>query len=59
MLYCNPDHYKCMGYTVDLCDSNYENNFDIAIADISIERDNINSGCVYSDINNIQQNLTF
>lgn len=58
MVHCNPNHYKRMCYAVDLCDSNYENDFDITIENTSIERDNINSGCVYSNINNLRENLT-
>lgn len=47
-----------MGYAADFSDGNYENDFDIAIADISIERDHIHNGCVYSNINNRRQNPT-
>lgn len=58
MIYCNFNYYKRVSYVVDLCDSNNENNLDVAIADTGIEEDNINSGCVYSNINNLWQNLT-
>lgn len=52
MVHCNPDHYKSVGYVVDLYNSNYKNNFDAAIVDTGIEGNNINSGCIYSNINN-------
>lgn len=58
MVYYNPNNYKRVGYAVNLCDGNYENDFDVAIVDTGIERNNINSGCIYNNINNIQQNLT-
>lgn len=45
-----------MGYAVDFYNGYYKNDLNIAIADTSIERDNINSGYVYSNIDNVHQN---
>lgn len=59
MIYCNPDYYGCMGYAIDLYDSNYENDLNAAIINTGIERDNINNGCIYSNIDNIRQNPNF
>lgn len=53
MVYYN---YKRKGYATDFCNSNFENNLDAAMISISIKRDYINSGCIYSNINNKQQN---
>lgn len=41
-----------MGYAIDLFSGNYENNLNTANADTSIEKDNINNSCVYSNIDN-------
>lgn len=59
MVYYNPNHYKCVDYTVNLCDGNYKNDLDAAIVDIGIEENNINSDCVYSNIDKVCQNLFF
>ncbi len=42
----------------DLNDGNFENDLDAAIAGTGIEGDHINSGCIYSDINDQRQNPT-
>lgn len=52
MVYSNFDWYKCKGYVIEVCNSNYKNNFATAIVSTSIKRDHINSGCVYSNIDN-------
>lgn len=52
IVYCNSDQHKQKGYTIDLCNSNFKNNLDAAIASTSIKKNHINSGCVYSDIKN-------
>lgn len=57
IVYYNSDQHKLKSYVIDLNDSNFENNLDAAIADTGKERDHINSGCIYSDIDN-QQNPT-
>lgn len=57
LVHCNSNDYEQEGYTSDLCDGNYENNFDATILSLSIERDQINSSCIYSNIDNIWQNL--
>lgn len=56
MVYCDLDYYKRIGYKVDFCDGNYENDLNFTIADKGIEGNNINSGCVYRNIDNIRQN---
>lgn len=43
---CNFNQHKHEDYAIDHNDSNFKNNFNIAIASISIERNNINSSCV-------------
>lgn len=52
MVYCNPYYYKYVGYVIHLCNSNYENDFNAPIVDTGIEKDNINSVCIYRNINN-------
>ncbi len=58
IVHCNTDQHEREGYVTDLKDSNFENDCDAIIAGTSIEGDHINSGCVYSDIDNQRQNLT-
>lgn len=58
IVYCDPNHYKYMGYAVGLYNSNYENDHDITIVNTGIEWVNINNGSVYSNINDICQNQT-
>lgn len=58
MVYCNFNQYKCENYAADLCNNNFKNNFDVAIASIGIKKDHINSSYIYSDIDNEQQNPT-
>ena len=58
IVHCNANQYKCEDYATDLNDSNFENGLDAVIAGTGIERDHINIGCVYSDIDNQHQNLT-
>ena len=59
IVYCNSDQHKQQDYTTDSYNSNFENDLNIAIASIEIEKDHINSGYIYSNINNRRQNLTF
>ncbi len=56
--YFNADQHKRKGYATDLNDSNFENDLDAAIVGTGIEGDHINSGCVYSDIDDQWQNPT-
>lgn len=58
IIYCNFNHHECEGYAADLYDSNYENNPDVAITGTSIVRNDINTSCIYSDIDDGWQNLT-
>ncbi len=58
MVHCDSDQHKRQGYATDLCDDNIENDLDAAIASAGIEGDHINSGCVYSDIDDGRQNPT-
>ena len=46
MVYCNSNQHKREGYATDLCDGNFENNFDAAIVSTGIKRNHINSGCI-------------
>lgn len=50
IVHCNTNQHKRESYATDLNDSNFENYVDTAIAGTDIEVDHINSGCVYSDI---------
>ena len=53
------NHYKRVSYAIYFSDGNYESDLDATITDTSIEEDNINSSCIYSNIDNVRQNLTF
>lgn len=55
---CDFNHYKCLGYTADICEDNHENNLHTPITDTGIEEDYIHSSSVYSDIDNKTQNST-
>ena len=48
----DPNSQEQEGYATSLCDDNFENDFDVIIADTKIEADQLYSGCVYSDIDN-------
>lgn len=54
---CNLKHYKRLGYIIDLCKGNYENDFYAAITNTEIKKDHIYSSCIYNDIDNRRQNL--
>ncbi len=58
IVHCDSDQHEQQGYVTDLCDGNFENNLDATIASAGIEGDHINSGCIYSDIDNGRQNPT-
>ncbi len=58
IVHCNANQHKREGYVTDLNDDNFENDLDTAIAGTDIEGDHINSGCVYSDIDDQRQNST-
>lgn len=51
----DPNSQKREGYATLLCDNNFKNNL---IANTKIEKDQLHSGCMYSDINNRKQDLT-
>lgn len=53
IVYCNPDCYKQMDYTVNFYDCNYKND-NAATANISIERNYIYNSYIYSNIDNRQ-----
>ena len=55
---CNFNYYKHWGYTDNICEDNYENDFHAAKMDIEIKGHHIQSGCVYSNIDDGRQNLT-
>lgn len=52
IVYCIPNYYKYLNYVVDLCNSNYENDLDAAIANKGIKKNHIYSGYIYNNINN-------
>lgn len=58
MVYCNSNQHKREGYATEFYDDNFENDLDTGIASVKIERDYINSGCIYNDIDNGRQNST-
>lgn len=58
IVYCDSDQHKRKNYATDLNDDNFGNDFNTAIASTSIKRNYINSGCVYSNIDNKRQNST-
>ncbi len=57
MVHCDSNQHKQQGYTTDLCNGNFENELDAFIASIRIKEDHINSGCIYSNIDDRRQNL--
>ncbi len=58
IIHCNANQHEREGYATDLNDGNFENDLDAAIAGNGIEGDHINSGCIYSDIDDQRQNPT-
>lgn len=58
IIYCNCNHYKYASFAANLCNSNFEKNFNTAIADTKKRKNYIYSGYVYNDINNRWENLT-
>ncbi len=54
----NDGNFESEGYATDLNDNNFENNLNAPLASAGIERNHINSGSIYSDISNQQQNPT-
>lgn len=58
IVHYNSNQHEYESYATDLNDGNYENNFNTVIASTSIKEDHINSGYIYSDINNEWQNPT-
>ncbi len=58
IVHCNADQHEREGYATDLNNGNSKNDLDVAIAGTGIEGDHINSGCVYSDIDDQRQNPT-
>ena len=46
MVHCNYDKHRRKNYASDLCNGNFENNLNAAIASTDIKRDYINSGCI-------------
>ncbi len=58
IVHCNADQHECEGYATVLNNGNFENDLDTAIGGTGIQGDHINSGCVYSDIDDQRQNPT-
>lgn len=50
MIYYNLNYHKWVGYVIGFCDSNYENDHDIAISNTGIKRNHQNSGYIYNNI---------
>lgn len=51
IVHCNFSWYKYENYATDLNNSNFENHFNIATAITHIEKNHINSDCIFSNIN--------
>lgn len=58
IVHYNADQHKRETYATDLNDGHFENDLDVAIAITGIEKDHINSSCVYSNIDDQRQNFT-
>lgn len=58
IIYSNANQHKCEDYAIDINDGNFENNLDPVIVSTGIKKNHINSGCIYSDIDNQRQNPT-
>ena len=54
IIYYIANQHKREGYIIDLNDGNFENDFDVVIMGTSIERNHINSGCKYNDIDDLR-----
>ena len=52
IVYCYADQHEREIYATGLNDGNFENNLNTTIAGTGIERDHINTSCIYSDIDN-------
>lgn len=50
IVHCNTNQNKREGYATDLNNGNFENDLNAAIAGTDIEANHINSGYIYSDI---------
>ena len=50
IIHCNANQHKCKGYATNFNNSNFENDLDATIAGTGIEGDHINSGYIYSNI---------
>ncbi len=58
IIHYNADQHECKVYATELNYSNFENDLDVAMIGTGIEGDYINSGCIYSDIDDQRQNST-
>lgn len=54
IVYCNSNQQKRGGYATHLNNGDFENDLDAAIINTGIERNHINSDCVFSNIDNQQ-----
>ncbi len=52
IIYYNTDQYKYESYVTDLNNGNFENNPNDTLVGAGIERNHINNGYIYSDIDN-------
>ena len=52
IVHFNANQHKRKGYTTDFNDDNFENNLNTAIVGTFIKGNQINTGCVYNNINN-------
>lgn len=58
IVYYNFDQYKHKNYATNLFDNSFKNNLNAAIVSTGIKEDHINSGCLYSNIDNRGQNFS-
>ena len=58
VVHCEPDNSERDSYAVPSNGENFENDLDHAITEAGIEGDAIQTGCVYSDIDDNRQNPT-
>lgn len=59
IVHSNANQHERECYATDINNGNFENDFDVARAGTSIERDHINSCCIYNDIDDQRQNLLY
>lgn len=58
MVICDPNNYKQKGYITNLNNGNVENDLNTAIVYTKMGNDQIYNKCIYSNVNNIKQNIS-